>query len=244
MPSQPLSSRLSLAQAVMSMGAKSKALNLGIQSGTAAGDEGWGEGQPKIKVMGREVRVMRRWGYEWQGADAQGTIKQETETETPQPRHHSPHQSTEIDSQETIKGDPSSPPPSLGPKLSSLPHPDIDTEPPLWALNLETLRSTSNTSALLSSASATSLPIYDPHSARAYLLKSFASAPTPTSASPNDPHNPTPASSKRPSPKKKPKRKNTTSLCSSTPWRPCSAAGLGSLDRKSWIAGLGDGMSE
>ncbi|KAL8935452.1 MAG: hypothetical protein Q9216_005419, partial [Gyalolechia sp. 2 TL-2023] len=83
MPSQPLSSRLSLAQAVMSMGAKSKALNLGIQTGKAAGDEGWGEGQPKIKVMGRELRVMRRWGYEWHDQDEKEEnttqIKKETD---------------------------------------------------------------------------------------------------------------------------------------------------------------------
>ncbi|KAI4145867.1 MAG: hypothetical protein L6R39_003678, partial [Caloplaca ligustica] len=49
MPSQPLSSRLSLAQAVMSIGAKSRAVNLGIQTGKPAEEEGWGEGQPKLR---------------------------------------------------------------------------------------------------------------------------------------------------------------------------------------------------
>ncbi|KAL8740743.1 MAG: hypothetical protein Q9190_006580, partial [Brigantiaea leucoxantha] len=60
MPSQPLSSRLSLAQAVMSTGAKSKAVHLGLQSGKPAEEEGWGEGQPVVRVMGRDIRVMRR----------------------------------------------------------------------------------------------------------------------------------------------------------------------------------------
>ncbi|KAL8870425.1 MAG: hypothetical protein Q9174_003532 [Haloplaca sp. 1 TL-2023] len=175
MPSQPLSSRLSLAQAVMSMGAKSKALNLGIQSGHAAEEEGWGEGQPKIKIMGREVRVMRRWGYDWQKAYSPEAVKQGTGTDDVQAQYPPTDEPTEIESQETIKGDPSSSPP---PPTSSHQQTATDVEPPLWALNLETLRSTSNTSTLLSSASGTNLPIYDPHSARNYLYKSFASAPS------------------------------------------------------------------
>ncbi|KAI4192442.1 MAG: hypothetical protein LQ346_004312, partial [Caloplaca aetnensis] len=104
MPSQPLSSRLSLAQAVMSIGAKSKALNLGIQSGRPAEDEGWGEGQPKIKVMGRELRVMRRWGYEWHDDRRQETkdeapIKQEDKEAEDTP----PTTTHDLPSQETIK---------------------------------------------------------------------------------------------------------------------------------------------
>lgn len=63
MPEQPLSSRLSLAQAVVSANSRTKALSLGLESGKSAEDEGWGEGQPVIKVMGREIRVLRRWGY-------------------------------------------------------------------------------------------------------------------------------------------------------------------------------------
>jgi len=59
LPDQPLSSRLSLAQAVTSAGAQSKAKFIGLADSTAE-DEGWAEGQPKLKIMGREIAVMRR----------------------------------------------------------------------------------------------------------------------------------------------------------------------------------------
>ncbi|KAK5951744.1 hypothetical protein OHC33_007036 [Knufia fluminis] len=59
LPDQPLSSRLSLAQAVTSAGAQSKAKWIGLADSTAE-DEGWAEGQPKVKIMGREIAVMRR----------------------------------------------------------------------------------------------------------------------------------------------------------------------------------------
>ncbi|KIW10550.1 hypothetical protein PV08_11514 [Exophiala spinifera] len=57
---QPLSSRWSLAQAVVSAGAQSKAKYLGLTSGRTAEEDGWAQGQPKVKIMGREVAVMRR----------------------------------------------------------------------------------------------------------------------------------------------------------------------------------------
>ncbi|KAF2086754.1 hypothetical protein K490DRAFT_43555 [Saccharata proteae CBS 121410] len=65
MPEQPLSSRLSLVQAVVSMNSRSKAVRIGLESGKSAEEEGYGDGQPAVKVMGREIRVMKRWGYEW-----------------------------------------------------------------------------------------------------------------------------------------------------------------------------------
>jgi hypothetical protein len=65
MPEQPLSSRLSLAQAVVSVNSRSKAVSLGIEKGKGAEEEGWGRGQPKVKVMGREISVLKRSGYEW-----------------------------------------------------------------------------------------------------------------------------------------------------------------------------------
>jgi hypothetical protein len=58
---QPLSSRLSLAQAVVSANSRSKAVSLGIEKGTSAEEEGWGMGQPSIIVMGRRVYVLKRW---------------------------------------------------------------------------------------------------------------------------------------------------------------------------------------
>lgn len=59
LPEQPISSRLSLAQAVTSAGAQSKAKFIGLADSTAE-DEGWAEGQPKLKIMGRQIAVMRR----------------------------------------------------------------------------------------------------------------------------------------------------------------------------------------
>lgn len=62
-PHQPLSSRLSLAQAIVSANSRSKAQSIGLESGPSAEEEGFGRGQPKVKIMGREVPVMRRDGY-------------------------------------------------------------------------------------------------------------------------------------------------------------------------------------
>lgn len=69
MPEQPPSSRLSLAQAVVSANSRSKAVSLGLEKGANADEEGWGEGQPRIKIMGREVSVLKRGGYEWKGEE-------------------------------------------------------------------------------------------------------------------------------------------------------------------------------
>lgn len=63
MPEQPISSRLSLAQAVVSANSRSKAVSLGLESGNSAEEEGWGEGLPVVKVLGREIRVLKRWDY-------------------------------------------------------------------------------------------------------------------------------------------------------------------------------------
>lgn len=63
MPEQPMSSRLSLGQAVVSANSRSKAVSLGIESASAE-EQGLGEGQPKAKVLGREVAVLKRWDYD------------------------------------------------------------------------------------------------------------------------------------------------------------------------------------
>lgn len=75
LPDQPLSSRLSLAQAVTSAGAQSKAKYIGLTNSTAE-DEGWAQGQPKIKLMGREIAVMRRHTVmaQTENVDSQETI--------------------------------------------------------------------------------------------------------------------------------------------------------------------------
>ena len=85
MPEQPLSSRLSLAQAYVSTTSRSRAVYLGIESGLSAGEEGFGEGQPSVTIMGKELRVLRRWGYEWRAeagvnnSSTQGTLKTESQ---------------------------------------------------------------------------------------------------------------------------------------------------------------------
>ncbi|KAK3316343.1 hypothetical protein B0H66DRAFT_292124 [Apodospora peruviana] len=78
MPEQPLSSRLSLAQAVVSANSRSKAVSIGLDKGPSADEEGWGEGQPRVRVMGREIAVLKRSGYEWRGEE---TVEATTTTE-------------------------------------------------------------------------------------------------------------------------------------------------------------------
>lgn len=69
MPEQPLSSRLSLAQGYISVTSKARALYLGIEKGRSAEEEGFGEGQPSVWITGKEVKVLRRWGYEWRDGE-------------------------------------------------------------------------------------------------------------------------------------------------------------------------------
>lgn len=82
MPEQPLSSRLSLAQAVVGANSRSKAVSIGLEKGASADQEGWGEGQPRVKVLGREIAVLKRGGYEWKGEEEVGNSKDD-ETEAP-----------------------------------------------------------------------------------------------------------------------------------------------------------------
>lgn len=66
MPEQPRSSRLSLAEALVAGNARGKARTLGIEGGRTAGAEvanDWGHGQPSVRIMGREVKVLKRGGY-------------------------------------------------------------------------------------------------------------------------------------------------------------------------------------
>ncbi|KAK0617138.1 hypothetical protein B0T14DRAFT_524513 [Immersiella caudata] len=82
MPEQPLSSRLSLGQAVVSANSRSKAVSLGLDKGPSAEAEGWGEGQPRVRVLGREVAVLKRGGYEWRGEETVSEDKPNTQTQT------------------------------------------------------------------------------------------------------------------------------------------------------------------
>lgn len=158
-PEQPLSSRLSLAQAVVSMNSRSKAVSLGIEKGTSAEDDGWGLGQPKVRIMGRDIRVMKRWGY---GLEEQvGQVDARDLKTEQQSTKDEEIESTNVSNQrsETIRQ-------------------ESHDSPALWGLDLEALRSSNGRTTLgFRDANSSGLPIYTAHSAREYLIKSFASAP-------------------------------------------------------------------
>jgi putative IMPACT (imprinted ancient) family translation regulator len=78
MPEQPLSSRLSLAQAVVSANSKTKAVNLGIKE-KGKDEDSWGLGQPKVRVLGREVSVLKRSGYEWREEKPEEAVEPKAE---------------------------------------------------------------------------------------------------------------------------------------------------------------------
>ncbi|KAF7511712.1 hypothetical protein GJ744_003875 [Endocarpon pusillum] len=195
MPEQPLSSRLSLAQAVVSANSRTKAKSIGLVGGKSAEDEGWGDGQPKVRVMGRMVPVMRRHGYfldgnredgGGQGEDRNGGdgVKQEIKDEG---------------NKDAVK------------QYQRLPEESMESkELPLWGLDLEALKKLNSNvngsppvlapSSNKTSANATpGLPIHTPQSARSYLLKSFSQVqdqsriPDPSSPS-SDPSKPAPSS--------------------------------------------------
>ncbi|KAL7910759.1 hypothetical protein GGI35DRAFT_468645 [Trichoderma velutinum] len=65
MPEQPPSSRLSLAQAVVSANSRSKAISIGIEKVPVGGETPIPTGQPKVSVLGREIPVLKRGGYTW-----------------------------------------------------------------------------------------------------------------------------------------------------------------------------------
>ena len=162
MPNQPLSSRLSLAQAVVSANSRTKAVNIGLEKGPSADDEGYGQGQPVVRVMGREIRVLRRWGYDPKEGSA--TIE----------ATHSHSVKSEDSQTQTQEGAAS---PSTIRQDSGVPEPAEDPEPTLWGLDLEALRK-SNSSAASSrpnKGSSSGMPIHNAVPARTYLLRSFLS---------------------------------------------------------------------
>ncbi|KAK1767654.1 hypothetical protein QBC33DRAFT_536882 [Phialemonium atrogriseum] len=90
MPEQPPSSRLSLAQAVVSANSRSKAVSLGLEKGLSADDEGWGQGQPRVRIMGRDVAVLKRGGYEWKGEETVGGEEGKSGTRAETTEHSAP----------------------------------------------------------------------------------------------------------------------------------------------------------
>ncbi|GIZ37552.1 hypothetical protein CKM354_000099600 [Cercospora kikuchii] len=154
MPEQPLSSRLSLAQAYVSVTSRSRAVYLGIESGKSAEEEGFGEGQPVVTVAGKEIKVLKRWGYEWKTE-----VKEEQETSDKAIKTEENVDSRNDDAEGALA---------------------TEEMPPLWALDLEALKKTDSGKqpAATQAGNHSGLPIYTPQSARAYLLKSFDSPPS------------------------------------------------------------------
>ncbi|GAO15003.1 uncharacterized protein UV8b_00485 [Ustilaginoidea virens] len=73
MPEQPPSSRLSLAQAVVSANSRTKAISIGIEKAPRAGEEEHiAKGQPKVRILGREIPVLKRGGYTWKPDESEG----------------------------------------------------------------------------------------------------------------------------------------------------------------------------
>lgn len=208
MPEQPLSSRLSLAQAVVSANSRSKAVSLGIEKGNSAEEEGWGQGQPKVRVMGREIRVMKRWGYEWKEDDKKEGAEMVHSEGEPQALQSAGFQSNGGANEPNT----------------------ADDAPPLWGLDLEALRS-SNAPIPHGPKSSSTLPIHTPQSARSYLLKSFASPPSNPS---NPPHKKTPAAQAQ----QQQKDRNLALLLRAldrlyASWS--QVLGAEELDRRSWV---------
>lgn len=161
MPEQPLSSRLSLAQAYVSVTSRSRAVYLGIESGKSAEEEGFGEGQPVVSVAGKQITVLRRWGYEWKEEE-----EEEIEDERKRKKKEFEKGIGVGDGGAVAEDD-----------ISGL-EASQEESPALWALDLEALKKKSGSSskqpAGTQAGNYSGLPIYTPQSARAYLLKSFA----------------------------------------------------------------------
>ena len=252
MPRQPLSSRLSLAQAVVGVNSRRKALSLGIEKGASAEDEGWGQGQPVVRLMGNTIKVMKRWGYEWKEWSKEGEFgnfelkdsRDENMGKMDIMADDAPKGGSKGDDAMSVDSKPQdakgSQPPfrPLKALLHSNPSSTQQTLPssssddtPLWALDLEALRSSSSTTSSSrshSSSSISHLPIHTPQSAHSYLLKSFNSS---TSSAPS--------SSKRPSKQeeKNQREKNLALVLQAldllyASWAPVLSAQ--ELDRRTW----------
>ncbi|PHH66580.1 hypothetical protein CDD81_7055 [Ophiocordyceps australis] len=103
MPEQPPSSRLSLAQAIVSANSRTKAVSLGIEKQSAAGHH-IPEGQPKVRVLDREIAVLKRGGYSWKPseADIKADIKAGTHETRLQSTVSAPHKQNAWTASQTL----------------------------------------------------------------------------------------------------------------------------------------------
>ena len=181
MPEQPLSARLSLAQAYVSMTSRARAVDLGIESGRRAEElEEAGMGRASVVILGKEVRVLKRWGYDGWGEEKDRGVEESTQGDDHGGNDDDDgrNENENENGQQHIKSEQQDSPPRQEEEQQQ-------QSPALWGLDLESL-SKSSTGGINQSASTTAnnnMPIHTPQSARAYLLKSFDSPPPPTSPS-------------------------------------------------------------
>lgn len=133
-----------------------------------------GVGQATVSIMGKELKVLKRWGYEWKDEEkhqeAQTKPDPESQTEEPKKIKVEDKREEEDADQHAER--------EIGEEGQ---HQEI---PPLWGLDLEALKKASSdnnntpTLARAQSASTTNMPIHTPQAARAYLLKSFDDPPS------------------------------------------------------------------
>lgn len=148
MPEQPLSSRLSLAQAYVSVTSRARAVSLGIEQGESAEESGLGVGQAAVTIMGKELRVLKRWGYEWE--DKQVKIESSAEDKT--------GAGTEENDEEVNDEQPA---------LWGL---DLEA--------LKKSKAEMPTLAKAQSATTTNMPIHTPQAARSYIMRAFDQPPS------------------------------------------------------------------
>ena len=127
--------------------------------GNNAEEEGWGQGQPSVLVMNRQIKVLKRWGYNPKD-DTQTNDKGDTNDEQDENRKTV---TTEVDV--TAKAED-------GASVTE----SAPSEPPLWGLDLEALRSNNYGNSRDKALGNPALPIYTPQSARGYLIHSFSTS--------------------------------------------------------------------
>ncbi|EFQ98154.1 hypothetical protein MGYG_01190 [Nannizzia gypsea CBS 118893] len=177
MPEQPLSSRLSLAQAVVSANSRTKARSLGIDTAPSAEGAEWAHGQPTVKVLGRSISVLRRVGYDWN--------EERGEIESVSP----PRIGFDSKKETVLEGDSSSKSPHAetgspahkSNRPSPKPENEDDNLPALWGLDLDSDRKSSDGRQNSRyggydsgrGSQSTYLPVFRAEPARDYLLRSF-----------------------------------------------------------------------
>ena len=131
--------------------------------------------------MGREIRALKRWGYDPREGNPAAECRDRGSREPGAADRKAAPEPISQDSDVTVKEE-------------DVKVEEGDGEVPLWGLDLEALRSSSSTPSKHdpSKFSTGGLPIYQPHSARAYLLRSFASPPSLSSQPSSSPKTKTP----------------------------------------------------